>query len=692
MLYLVLISIAYLVILQLPGTLMLRGLHVGWGKSLCAAPILTLALIAILGELYAAVGIYCTPMLLLAPIYVVALICFLVRRGYQSDEEDGSGKLPIPCIALFLVVGVGVGWWVFLRSIQIPSATMGQTDAIHHYNAIRSILDTGRYTSIKANAYATFAGTASAFYPSLWHECCALSVSLFDIDVATSANLVNFMFAFEVFPLAMLLLLSEVFRNNKEILPFAACAILAFQSYPWGMLYWGPIWPNLAGFAMMPIGAWLFMRTVEEFEGGTHPLPFVAAFLLGCVSMFLLHSNALFTCVYFLVPWCVHEIWSGGRHGIGSQEISRQGKHLRRSGSEGHGIGRAAASVLFILFVILILVALYNLPLMKGVVTFYWALEVDPVTELVNILTLDYVGDFYPTTMQLVLAAFVVAGYILVLRNRDLRWTAASYTIAVVVCFGDAVLPAPWKNYFAGFWYTDPFRVASMASIFAMPLVAYALASLFGCLRKKLSHQDEMSQPSMLSKVCALLFILAFIALNHVSSFTLPAIGEVDTPFGKYAETCRGLYDMDYQPLTRSERTFIDQAKGVTGNSVVLSYPGNGTAAAYGVDGINMLYREAAEAKLDEKNEHDPFAADQVTIASGADVVSTDEAVRSAMQDVGARYVLILPSEVSDYEYDRFAHDSTYAGLLAVDEDTPGYRLVMEENGMKLLEITAVEE
>ncbi|SDC64887.1 hypothetical protein SAMN04487824_1324 [Parafannyhessea umbonata] len=671
---------------------MLRGLHVGLGKSLCAAPILTLSLIAILGELYAVAGIYCTPMMLLAPIYVVALVFFLVRRGYQSDEEDGSGKLPIPCIALFFVVGVGVGWWVFLRSIQIPSATIGQTDAIHHYNAIRSILDTGRYTSIKANAYATFAGTASAFYPSLWHECCALSVSLFDIYVATSANLVNFMFAFEVFPLAMLLLLSEVFRNNKKILPFAACAVLAFQSYPWGMLYWGPIWPNLAGFATMPIGAWLFMKAVEAFRSGKQPLLFTLAFLLSCASLFLLHSNALFTCVYFLVPWCVHEIWSGGTRGIGSQDISRQGKHLRRSGSEGHGIGRAAASVLFILFVILILVALYNLPLLKGIVTFYWGLEVDPATELVNILTLDYVGDFYPTTMQLILAVFVAAGYILALRNRDLRWTAVSYTIAVMVCFGDAVLPAPWKNYFAGFWYTDPFRVASMASIFAMPLVAYALASLFGCLRKKLFHQDKMSQPSMASKACALLFIMAFIALNHVSSFMLPAIGEVDTPFGKYRETCRRLYDLENQSLTASERVFIDKAKETVGDSVVLSYPGNGTAAAYGLDGINTLYREAGGATYDETNENDTLAYDQMVIASGADEVATDATVRAAMQDVGAKYVLILSMSDADYEYERFSPESTYAGLLAVNEETPGYRLVMEEGGMKLLEITAVEE
>lgn len=692
MLHLIMITIAYLAILQMPGILMLRGMRIDFGKAICAAPILTLSLVAILGELYTALDISCTPMNLLAPVYAISAIFFLVLRGYQSYKGATGEKLPISYLAFFFIVGIGVGYWVFLRSIRVPSATMGQTDAIHHYNAIRSILDTGRYTSIKANAYATFAGTASAFYPSLWHECCALSVSLFDIDVATSANLVNFMFAFEVFPFAMLLLLSEVFRNSRKVLPFAACAILAFQSYPWGMLYWGPIWPNLAGFAAMPIAAWLFMKTVEAFRSRKQPLLFALAFLLSCASLFLLHSNALFACVYFLVPWCVHEIWSGGRHGRGSQEISWQGKHLRHSSSEGHGIGRAVASVLFILFVILILVALYNLPLMKGVVTFYWALEVDPVIELVNILTLDYVGDFYPTTMQLILAVPVVAGYILTLRNRDLRWTAVSYSIAVMVCFGDAVLPAPWKNYFAGFWYTDPFRVASMASIFAMPLVAYALASLFGCLRKKLSHQDEMSQPSMLSKVCALLFILAFIALNHVSSFTLPAIGEVDTPFGKYREICRRLYDLENQSLTASERVFIDKAKETVGDSVVLSYPGNGTAAAYGLDGINTLYREAGGATYDETNENDTLAHDQMVIASGADEVATDATVRAAMQDVGAKYVLILPMSDADYEYERFSPESTYAGLLAVNEETPGYRLVMEENGMKLLKITAVEE
>lgn len=231
-----------------------------------------------------------------------------------------------------------------------------------------------------------------------------------------------------------------------------------------------------------------------------------------------------------------------------------------------------------------------------------------------------------------------------------------------------------------------------MASIFAMPLATYAMGSIFVFLRKKLFHSAKTSQRSVLGEACTFILIMAIAVLGHYGNFRLPAIGDVITPFGVYRATCRNVYDRENQPLAASERTFIDQAKEVTGNSVVLSYPGNGTAAAYGVDGINTLYREAAEGKYDEANKNNPIAYDKMIIAYGADKVATDATVRSAMQDVGARYVLVLPMTGYDYDYDQFANQSTYPGLLAVDEDTPGYRLVMEDNGMKLLEITAVEE
>lgn len=675
MLHLLLVSIAYLIILQLPGILVLRGLRVNLGKAICAAPILSLATVAVLGEINAAAGIFCTPLILLAPIYIAATAIYIVCRYRCSRMMAKTDVLQIRYIALFLVVGIGIGYWIFLRAIQSPSATMEQSDAINHYNLIRSILDTGTYSSLKANVYSSFAGTDSAFYPSLWHEACALAVAMFDVDVATSTNIVNFMFAFEIFPLAMLLLLSKVFNDDSKILPFAVCSIFAFQVFPWGLLYWGPIWPNLAGFAAMPISAWLFMETVEAFQENRYPLIHSAVFLLSCVGLFLLHSNALFTCVYYLVPWCIYEIRKTRRYEILGRRVSCN-----------------LLSIAFILLVILILVVLFRLPMLQGVVTFYWGLAVDPIKELVNILTLDYVGDFYPTVPQPILGVLVAAGYVLALRSHDLRWTAASYTIAVIVCMGEAVLPAPWKNYFSGFWYTDPFRVAAMAAIFAMPLAAYAVASFYKLLKRYLFHVKATTDSSYAGKAAALLFMLTIIAATHVANLTLPVFGQTITPFGQYEVTCRSLYDKDNQPLSATERSFIRRAKEIVGDSVVLSYPGNGSAAAYGLDGINTLYRTATPAdSLGKREGADNFAYIQSLIAARADKVASDPAVQSAMQDIEAKYVLVLPTTTSDYEYDRFADQTSYAGLLAVGEDTPGYHLVMEEDGMKLLETTFVE-
>ena len=65
--------------------------------------------------------------------------------------------------------------------------------------------------------------------------------------------------------------------------------------------------------------------------------------------------------------------------------------------------------------------------------------------------------------------------------------------------------------------------------------------------------------------------------------------------------------------------------------------------------------------------------------------------MRSALESVGADYVLVLDDErvAADRAY-LFTYDpALWQGILSIDADTPGFELVLSEGDMRLYRITA---
>ena len=62
----------------------------------------------------------------------------------------------------------------------------------------------------------------------------------------------------------MLFLLSTVFPGRTRVVALGAVAALTLTIFPWGICNWGPVYPNIAAFTMLPAICALFMRAFDQ--------------------------------------------------------------------------------------------------------------------------------------------------------------------------------------------------------------------------------------------------------------------------------------------------------------------------------------------------------------------------------------------------------------------------------------------
>ena len=72
--------------------------------------------------------------------------------------------------------------------------------------------------------------------------------------------------------------------------------------------------------------------------------------------------------------------------------------------------------------------------------------------------------------------------------------------------------------------------------------------------------------------------------------------------------------------------------------------------------------------------------------------IANDPQVQEAVESVGAHYVLVMSTDERNNTFVKDTYDATkWHGINYITDDTPGFELVLEENGYKLYRITATE-
>ena len=114
----------------------------------------------------------------------------------------------------------------------------------------------------------------------------------------------------------------------------------------------------------------------------------------------------------------------------------------------------------------------------------------------------------------------------------------------------------------------------------------------------------------------------------------------------------------------------------------MLNAPHDGSAFAYGLYGIDTLVRDWYG--FDE-------GTDMALVAYRIDKIATDGEVAAAVDRLGIEYVLRLdaPDQGTPTIYQSAYDPDAWAGIYAIQDDTPGFEVVMSADDMRLYRIVS---
>ena len=679
--------------LYVPGFALFRSLGIPWVVALICAPLVTSVAYSILGVVYARAGIQSSWVSLVVPLLFVAFGAFLVARfvvrvperwfGLPRRETASNGWIDrhfdVLCLVLYVVVGLVLAAFFFLGNLDNAGSFSQEYDNIHHLGLTRSFLDSGNWSSLSSSLYVTSEDVAinplpgSGFYPAAWNVLAALISSALGVPVEVSSNALNYLFVAVVFPSSMFLLMRGIFRDRPSVVPFGAFCVLGFTTFPWGFLVFGPLYPNMIAFSLVPAVAFCFMALFFEGLERISRVALAVLLIIGLSSFAFMQPNAVFTLGVLLAPFCVYQAV------ISVDKISLSGK--RRV------FAKVLAGVLTVGCIAVLWYAAYRAPFLQSVVTHWWP-SFEPFSQsFLHALLLS----FQSPSPQIALAVLVVAGGVYTLFDRRYLWVSCSYVLACVFYMVDASSDGPIKFLLTGFWYTDSNRVAAFAAMFAVPLASMGLWLVAKILRR----MADALFPSGNAKCATTLVssgvaVVAFLCLNYYSvepaapvepgrAGDSSAFGALDESLRRaHSSSIRSVYDND-------ERAFVQEAERVIPpDALIVNVPDDGSAFAYGVDGARMYYRLLRTYGEGGETEESQL------IRNGLSRVSSDDRVRRAVDNIGADYVLVLDQgpDGNERRY-LFTYEGgrNWKGIESIDDDTPGFETVLSDGDMRLYRI-----
>lgn len=680
-------------ILLIPGYLAVRAIGANRTMAVCCSPVVGLSLIAALGQLYAILGISGGAVAVLAPLVILAAAGFALSKAKTFPELSLPDVSPL-ALLLALLLGAALGYNLYISRLGAPDAMFQAYDVTWHLDLIQAMSESGKFTSLGASPYLTAADAAiapgdySMFYPAAWHVLCAIVKSLAGVSTTIAINASMFVLPCLAFPLGVVAFVSTVFPRSKKRQIVAGVLSLAFVAFPWNLMAFGPVYANVAGFALLPAVWALFVHLLSDDASISDRARTAATVLVCCVGLALCHPNTIFTCVVMLAPFCVSRI----------AEVAKN-----------RGVATVPRLTICVVFGLLCLgfwTLCYKLPLFHDTVSHVWPPYSRLFQQVVNILTLSYTYGFnVEIAAQLALAPIVIMGAVRLSHTEGKRWCVVSYALFCFILLVSTTQSNELKQFLAGFWYTDSMRLASIAAMSALPLAVEGFTWVLdiACEAGAFLARRESRQPRPALMVTVI--TAAFLVVNFMPEFSLPGIHRdytseelqqisgkewrdwpksIHTTFGDYRKASKDVYS--YQaPLDMTEKVFLRKcADMVKDGALVVNDPMDGSFLGYGMNGLRMYYRNFT--LLGTENETEESCAIRTRLADYA----TDAEVQAAVEAVDAKYVIQLRHNGDDASFINLRGDyrpDLTSGINTITDDTPGFTCIYRVGPMALYRI-----
>lgn len=684
----VIAAIVGLGFLFLPGYLFLRaGRLPAWLSAACA-PAVSAACYSVLCVVLGMLGVFCSWVLVFLPILILSAIAFAVsygrmpkgkRFGFSMRETAGKGLLLTSC--LYVVVGIAVACGVFLVQIGSPDAFIESWDNVHHLDAVRGFVDSGRWSSMGTSLYlgedaAIDPFVEGSFYPSAWHALAAMIASAIGVSAPFAVNATNFILIAVAFPIGVLAFLRMVFGDDVRMLAAGSLFVLANGSCPWMMLTWGPLYPNVMANCLLPgIMAAFIMLFSKGAPTGRRIAAGLAVFA-GIVAFVFIQPNGVFSAVVLLAPYLVVRMYQIGRDASWAK--------TRGSGfARGFGIACAACTCAV---VVMFWYGAFNAPFMQAVVQYRWPYDSEVADALLDVVT----QRFHVVGLSVGCAAMLGVGIVSAFARRRYRWLVASWLLASAIYVVCVSTDGFWHQFAAGFWYTDVPRVAAIAAMSSISLQALGLSEIATLAAKPFGQSSARSSKIAYALMAAIVAVWVYAPVESTSFEEVgprhfsngSALADQAIHINKeYSFEDPRVYDVAEQEFVR------DALKTMPEGSLVINEPNDGSAYAYGTDGLRTYYRYWRGYGWADGGEKPESALVREHLCD----IASDENVKAAVESIGADYVLQLEQGERSWNTTMWMYGDgeLWRGIDGIDESTPGFELVLARDDMRLYKIVA---
>ncbi|SDB79783.1 hypothetical protein GA0111570_10152 [Raineyella antarctica] len=619
------VMMALVGLLWIPGAALAGGLGAGRWPAIALAPLVTTSTIAVGGIITDLVGVrWGIGPALFWLVAVPALVWGVRWLILRSGRRPWSFRAPAVRwweVAVGLAAAFAIGSYVMHVATGSPGNIPQQSDQIFHLGTVRSMLDSGSISSLRADGLNH--PSAPVFYPAAMHGVVATAVLFTGAPVVVLENCLLLVSNAFIFPLGIMLLLNTLVAADRRLVLLTGFLAQVFIAFPWWIMISGAVWAQVFGSAFIPavvaVYCWGLLQVLRAENWGSAAL----LFLVAVPGITLGHTSAV------LAAAAVAIIFSVGA------SVDFALRVRRRFVGWLPAIGFAALAVLVPVVGLIAapvgmtehrIANLSTSKILIGLVTF-WASRNDLEQEGALALTL-----------------LAVIGAVVCVRRRTHWWLVATWVVffaiaGVLNARGTTyVWPLTWP------WYNRANRFQAVVVIVALPLVVIGVSWLLS-LAARLRGRFRPLGLVWAGIVWAGVLLLVWIGVTRAIATVRPVYEIADSRAW----------------ITKGEVSALEQLSG--------HMPADAVVAANPWRGAQFLYIVAPQRTVipTEKS----GGEDLNIIARGLKNVASDPRVCAAVQRQHVSYVITGGSPV-------YLQGSGYLDYSAVDEvsGAGGFRVV----------------
>jgi hypothetical protein len=452
--------------------------------AICVGPVVSTALLAGTGVVLPLLGVRWG----LLPFTIATLLLWaasaaagrFLRRLEPHGTRQRARRLLRPPDAVewaavvgLLAAGTVVAWSV-LAVQHTPEAFPQQPDTIFHLGAAQWMLDAGTVSSLEAGRFQT--PTWTGFYPSAFHGFTATTTLLTGAPVVVSTSVVVLVVAGVVWPLGCIALAVALLGRRPTVVLGAALMSVALTAFPYQIMGFGVLWPDLLGEALVPASV---AGVVAMLGRAGAPRPVLAArvraafvVVAAVPALLLAHPDAFLSALVFVALLVAGRLLGAAAH-----------SNPRRLGPHGRAVAVAA-------------VALALLAAAAAAVAAVSALQVESMANAGKLGTGLSRGEATASVLllaaepghPLVVATVLVAlGCVVLLRTPGARWCVPALLLALALWWLNYAVDNETVRRITWPWYNTGPRIQTMSIVPAVVAGSAAISWLSERVERSIS-------------------------------------------------------------------------------------------------------------------------------------------------------------------------------------------------------------